>query len=96
MRGNFWYNLCNVGAESAPSGWNRVKVSRNLGATADAPVAPAVTSPKYHAHPPAISKRRKKPQKSLLLFHLEKLNGFETAFEKNPLMSATYKPCISL
>ena len=29
---------------SAPPGWNRVKVSENLGATANAPVAPAVTS----------------------------------------------------
>ena len=27
-----------------PPGWNRVKVSENLGATAVAPVAPAVTS----------------------------------------------------
>ena len=37
----FWCDLCDVGAESAPPGWNRVKVSENLGATA---VAPAVTS----------------------------------------------------
>ena len=28
-------------AESAPPGWDRVKVSENLGATAVAPVAPA-------------------------------------------------------
>ena len=33
-----------LGAESAPPGWNRVKVSENLGATVVAPVAPAVTS----------------------------------------------------
>ena len=33
-----------VGAESAPPGWNRVKVSEILGATAVAPVAPAVMS----------------------------------------------------
>ena len=31
-------------AESAPPGWNRVKVSENLGATAVAPVAPVDTS----------------------------------------------------
>ena len=31
-------------AESAPPGWDRVKVSENLGATAVAPVAPADTS----------------------------------------------------
>ena len=31
-------------AESAPLGWNRVKVSENLGATTVVPVAPAVTS----------------------------------------------------
>ena len=31
-------------AESAPLGWDRVKVSENLGATAVAPVAPVVTS----------------------------------------------------
>ena len=31
-------------AESAPPGWDRVKVSENLGATAVAPVAPVVTS----------------------------------------------------
>ena len=31
-------------AESAPPGWNRVKVSENLGATPVAPVAPVVTS----------------------------------------------------
>ena len=37
-------DLCDGGAESAPLGWNRVKVSENLGATAVAPVAPAVTS----------------------------------------------------
>ena len=40
--GIFWCNLCHVGAESAPSGWNRVKVSENVGATAVAPVAPAL------------------------------------------------------
>ena len=28
----------------APSGWNRVKISENLGVTAVAPVAPVVTS----------------------------------------------------
>ena len=33
-----------LGAESAPPGWNRVKVSENLGATAVAPVAPVITS----------------------------------------------------
>ena len=33
-----------LGVESAPPGWNRVKGSENLGATAVAPVAPAVTS----------------------------------------------------
>ena len=31
-------------AESVPPGWDRVKVSENLGATAVAPVAPADTS----------------------------------------------------
>ena len=31
-------------AESAPLGWNRVKVSEKLGATSVAPVAPADTS----------------------------------------------------
>ena len=31
-------------AESAPPGWDRVKVSKNLGATAVAPVAPVDTS----------------------------------------------------
>ena len=31
-------------AESAPLGWDRVKVSENLGATSVAPVAPVVTS----------------------------------------------------
>ena len=31
-------------AESAPLGWDRVKVSENLGATLVAPVAPVVTS----------------------------------------------------
>ena len=31
-------------AESVPLGWNRVKISENLGATAGAPVAPSVTS----------------------------------------------------
>ena len=34
-------------AESAPPGWDRVKVSENLGATAVAPVAPADTSLGY-------------------------------------------------
>ena len=32
------------GAESAPLGWNRVKVTENLGVTEVAPVAPVVTS----------------------------------------------------
>ena len=32
-------------AESAPPGWNRVRVSENLGATAVAPVAPVDTLP---------------------------------------------------
>ena len=43
--GNFWCDLCNVGEEFAPPpgpGWNRVKVSENLGVRP--PVAPAVTS----------------------------------------------------
>ena len=31
-------------AESVPPGWDRVKVSENLGATSVAPVAPADTS----------------------------------------------------
>ena len=31
-------------AESVPPGWNRVKLSENLGATAVAPVAPVNTS----------------------------------------------------
>ena len=35
-------------AESAPSGWNRVKLSENLGATAVAPVAPVDTSLRVH------------------------------------------------
>ena len=34
-------------AESAPHGWNRVRVFENLGATAVAPVAPADTSLKH-------------------------------------------------
>ena len=33
-----------VGQNLSPPGWNRVKVSENLGATGVAPVAPAVTS----------------------------------------------------
>ena len=41
-RGEFWCDLCDVGAESVPPGWNRVKVSENLGATTVASVAPAV------------------------------------------------------
>ena len=35
--GNFWCDLCDVGAESVPPGWNRVKVTENLGRTAVAP-----------------------------------------------------------
>ena len=34
-------------AKSAPLGWDRVKVSENVGATAVAPVAPVVTSLPY-------------------------------------------------
>ena len=30
-------------AESVPPGWNRIKVSENIGATAHVPVAPLVT-----------------------------------------------------
>ena len=44
---NFWGDLRNGRAESAPPGWNRVKASENLGATAVALVAPAVTSLNY-------------------------------------------------
>ena len=36
-----------VGRICPPPGWDRVKVSENLGATAVAPVAPADTSLKY-------------------------------------------------
>ena len=36
--------MCQWWAEFAHPGWNRVKVSENLGATAVAPVAPVVTS----------------------------------------------------
>ena len=42
--GNCWCDLCDGGAESAPPGWNRVKVSENFAATPVALVAPAVTS----------------------------------------------------
>ena len=35
-----------VGRICPPPGWDRVKVSENLGATAVAPVAPVDTSPK--------------------------------------------------
>ena len=38
-----WSDLCDVGAESTPPGWNRVKASENLGATAVALFVPAVT-----------------------------------------------------
>ena len=38
MRPRQWW------AESAPLGWNRVKVSENLGVTAVAPIAPVDTS----------------------------------------------------
>ena len=38
----FACDLCDVGAESAPRGWNRVKASETLGAIVVAPVAPAV------------------------------------------------------
>ena len=41
MRPRQWW------AESAPPGWNRVKVSENLGATSVAPVAPVNTSLNY-------------------------------------------------
>ena len=37
-----------VGQNLPPPGWNRVKASENLGATAVAPVAPAVTSLAYY------------------------------------------------
>ena len=43
-RGNFWCNLCNVGAESAPPCWNRLKVSENLSVTGVAQVTPVVMS----------------------------------------------------
>ena len=43
LRGNFWCYLCDCG-QICPPGWNRVKVSRNLGATAVVPVAPVDTS----------------------------------------------------
>ena len=44
-----WGGGSNKGwAESAPPGWNRVKVSANLGATTVAPVAPLVTSMNKH------------------------------------------------
>ena len=45
--GNFWCPLCDGWAESVPPGWNRVKVSENLGATTVALVAPLVTSLPY-------------------------------------------------
>ena len=35
---------CQWWAESAPPGWDRVKVSENLGATSVAPVTPVDTS----------------------------------------------------
>ena len=38
-----WCNLCEVGAEFAAPGWNRVKVSESLDATTVALVSPAVT-----------------------------------------------------
>ena len=45
---NHWENLGStsamVGRICPPPGWDRVKVSENLGATAVAPVAPADTS----------------------------------------------------
>ena len=42
--GNFLAATSAMVVESAPLGWDRVKVSENLGATSVAPVAPVVTS----------------------------------------------------
>ena len=42
--GNFLVRPPRWWAESATPGWNRVKVSENLGATAVVPVAPVDTS----------------------------------------------------
>ena len=62
-----WCDLYDVGAESAPSGWN--KVSENLGATTVAPVAPAVTS--LHT----IKYMQQYNGKTDILFRWYRLNG---------------------
>ena len=49
--GNFWCDLCDVGAESVPPGWNRVKVTENLDATDVVPDAPVDTSLHLEASP---------------------------------------------
>ena len=39
LRGNVWWDLYDGGQNLSLCGWNRIKVSENLGATAVVPVA---------------------------------------------------------